>query len=270
MITRKSTVDGGGRAGGAGTAGRIGAGSSQDMKTRQRVFAAILEHGPIPASRLAQQMNLTPAAIRRHLDALVRAGRIEVRSVGRPNAGRGRPARNYVVTSDGHEDLETAYDELAVDVLGYLQEHAGEGAVAEFARRRMEAIERRVAPAVEAAGPEVAAKSRALGEALSREGYSASATPVAAGTPMEAMQLCQGHCPIQQVAAEFPEFCEVERESFARMLGVDVRRLSTLANGDHVCTTHIPTSNFHRPLLDIPYGSYGARTRTSTKEASGD
>jgi hypothetical protein len=36
-------------------------------------------------------------------------------------------------------------------------------------------------------------------------------------------------------------FCDVETEVFSRLVGVDVRRLSTLARGGHVCTTHIPT-----------------------------
>jgi len=63
---------------------------------------------------------------------------------------------------------------------------------------------------------------------------------------LTAIQLCQGHCPIQNLAAEFPVFCDKETEVFERLLGVDVRRLSTLANGGHVCTTHIPTGRNHQ------------------------
>ena len=37
-------------------------------------------------------------------------------------------------------------------------------------------------------------------------------------------------------------FCEAERESFSRLLGVHVQRLATLAQGDHVCTTFVPLS----------------------------
>ena len=91
----------------------------------------------------------------------------------------------------------------------------------------------------------------------SEDDVSATATPVAAGTPLEAMQLCQGHCPIQSVAAEFPEICEAELAMFSEYLGVDVRRLSSLAHGDHVCTTHIPTSELTRPPIhanDRPQG----------------
>jgi predicted ArsR family transcriptional regulator len=55
------------------------------------------------------------------------------------------------------------------------------------------------------------------------------------------VQLCQGHCPVQHVATEFPALCEAETEAFSRLLGVHVQRLATLAHGDHVCTTFVPT-----------------------------
>ena len=55
------------------------------------------------------------------------------------------------------------------------------------------------------------------------------------------VQLCQGHCPVQHVASEFPQLCEAETEAFGRLLGVHVQRLATLAHGDHVCTTFVPT-----------------------------
>jgi predicted ArsR family transcriptional regulator len=54
------------------------------------------------------------------------------------------------------------------------------------------------------------------------------------------VQVCQGHCPVQHVAAEFPQLCQAETEAFSRLLGVHVQRLSTLAAGEHVCTTFVP------------------------------
>jgi predicted ArsR family transcriptional regulator len=52
-------------------------------------------------------------------------------------------------------------------------------------------------------------------------------------------QLCQHHCPVAHVAAEFPQLCEAETEAFARLLGTPVQRLATIAHGDGICTTHI-------------------------------
>ncbi|WGW13724.1 MarR family transcriptional regulator [Saxibacter everestensis] len=225
--------------------------ASEDVRTRQRVLAAVLAHGPITASKLAAELGLTPAAIRRHLDALQDDGHIDVRSLKGTTAKRGRPARQYVVTDSGHSYLGNSYNDLASAALKFVREMGGPNAVAEFAGQRSDEMERKYLPLVESAGSDIASRSRALAAALSADGYAASASPVASGTPMEAMQLCQGHCPVQQIAAEFPEFCEAERQTFARLLGVDVRRLSTLAGGAHVCTTHIPTSIANRPLGEV-------------------
>jgi len=53
-------------------------------------------------------------------------------------------------------------------------------------------------------------------------------------------QLCQHHCPVAQVAAEFPQLCEAETEVISRLVGTHVQRLATIAHGDGICTTHIP------------------------------
>jgi hypothetical protein len=47
------------------------------------------------------------------------------------------------------------------------------------------------------------------------------------------------------VAAEFPQLCEAETQVISRLVGTHVQRLATIANGDGVCTTHIPR---RRPL----------------------
>ena len=55
-------------------------------------------------------------------------------------------------------------------------------------------------------------------------------------------ELCQHHCPIAHVAAEFPQLCEAETEALSKVLGTHVQRLATIAHGDGVCTTFIPTA----------------------------
>ena len=42
--------------------------------------------------------------------------------------------------------------------------------------------------------------------------------PVAADRGSLGFQLCQGHCPVQHVAAEFPQFCDAETEAFRDVL----------------------------------------------------
>lgn len=212
-----------------------------DARTRDRVARAVGERGPVTATELAGLLGITPAAVRRHLERMLADGLVSARETA-PHGprGRGRPARGFVLTDAGHASMTSAYDDLASSALRFLAEREGRSAVEAFARARVAELERRYAPSVEAAGDDVRSRTQALATALSGDGYAASTRPVASGTPAAAAQLCQGHCPVQHVAAEFPELCEAETEAFSRLLGVHVQRLATLAHGEHVCTTHVP------------------------------
>jgi len=86
------------------------------------------------------------------------------------------------------------------------------------------------------------ARARALAEALTSEGYAASTRQVGSGE-----QLCQHHCPVAHVAAEFPQLCEAETAVFADLLGTHVQRLATIARGDAACTTHVPARSVPNP-----------------------
>ena len=214
--------------------------------TRARIARLILENGPVTAAGLSTRLSLTPAAVRRHLDNLLADGLIETRTARRPaNRGRGRPAKLFAITDVGRSAFGHAYDDLATSALRFLADVAGPGAVAEFARRQVADLERRYGPVVQ--GAAAADRVAALAEALSADGYAASASvapgPGASPDPGPGAgrgeQLCQHHCPVAHVAAEFPQLCEAETEAFARLLGTPVQRLATIAHGDGVCTTHI-------------------------------
>jgi predicted ArsR family transcriptional regulator len=214
-----------------------------EARTRDRVRQAISEDGPLTATALATRLGLTPAAVRRHLDLLVGQGAIvEHEPAGAVGRGRGRPARAYVLSEAGHVGMDSDYDDVATSALRFIAEHSGEEAVAAFARERIAEFEQRYAADLTAAGTGVASRAQVLATALSANGFAASTRPVGAGTPLAGVQLCQGHCPVQHVAAEFPQFCDAETDAFSRLLGVHVQRLATLAHGEHVCTTFIPLS----------------------------
>lgn len=220
-----------------------------EERTRDKVLSAVLEHGPVSAAELGDRLGYTPAAVRRHLDALSRDGLIEVKVIGSPSPGAGRPARRYVLSQRGQTRLGNDYLHIAQAALGQLREVAGSDAVRRFAAGRFADMEERYRPVVESAGDRLEDKAVALAEALSLDGFVGSTREIGrnAGTAaMLSVQLCQGHCPIQELAAQFPDFCEQETAVFARLLGVDVRRLSTLAGGGHVCTTHIPIGRIAR------------------------
>ena len=227
-----------------------------EERPRERVFAAVLEHGPVSAASLAARLGVTPAAVRRHLEALVEDGLLEPRTA--PTTGRrGRPARVFVATERGQGTGRGDYDGLAVSALDYLHEALGEQAVRDFAERRFGELAARYAPAVDAAGPDPRERTKELARQLSADGFSASARTVAvsplsprpgSAAPVGGVQLCQGHCPVHAVATRYPQLCDAETRVFSQLLGVHVQRLATIAHGEHVCTTFVPTPNVRKDL----------------------
>lgn len=215
-----------------------------EASTRARVARTILENGPSTAADLAQRLDLTAAAVRRHLDQLVEQDAVEAvehRPAG--SRGRGRPARLFRLTETGRGRFDQRYDDLAAEALRFLAETGGDDAVTAFARRRVAFIERDF-HAVSAAHPDLS-PAETLARVLSDEGYAATVRElpivgVTVGALQGTEQLCQQHCPVSHVAHEFPQLCEAETEAIGRVLGTHVARLATIAHGDGVCTTCIP------------------------------
>lgn len=214
-----------------------------EARTRDRIRQTLAVDGPLTAAALASGLGLTPAAVRRHLDKLAEQSAIEEYSPTKTDGrGRGRPARAYILSEAGHAGMDSHYADVATSALRFLAEHAGTDAVDAFARERGVELEARYTAQVATGGEDTIARAEALAAALSADGFAASTRPVAAGTPVAGVQLCQGHCPIQHVATAFPVFCDAEADAFSRLLGGPVQRQTTLAHGERICTTFIPLS----------------------------
>ena len=204
----------------------------EDIRTRDAIARSILENGPSTASTLSKRLALTPAGIRRHLDLLVADGILEARDprVG-STRGRGRPSKVFLMTDEGRSQCEHTYDDLAVAALKFMAAHSGDHLVTAFAESRAEDIERKAAPIL----AKRTKKIDALASFLTEQGYAASVEKRGTGE-----EICQHHCPIAHVAAQYPQLCEAETQAFSRLLGTHVQRLATIAHGDGVCTTYIP------------------------------
>ncbi len=137
----------------------------------------------------------------------------------------------------GRNQFPHAYDDLATTALRYLFETGGAQAVAAFADRRAQLL------AGDLAGP---ASPAQLADSLTAAGYASTLEVTASGT-----QMCQHHCPVAHVAAQFPELCQAETRAFEQLLGTHLQRLATIAHGDGVCTTHIPAASA-RPDAGTP------------------
>jgi predicted ArsR family transcriptional regulator len=205
-----------------------------DETTRERVLGLIVSAGPVTAAEIAERLGVTSAGIRRHMIHLDEAGHIAEHEIpGHLDRGRGRPARAYVATAEGQRAIGGAYANVAVDALAHLRKS---GLLDAFIASEAQRLEDAMMAAIPA-GASVDERVAAVAAVLDAQGYATSVRPLPGGF---AVQLCQGHCPVQAVAEAAPEWCEEETRVLARVLGVHVQRLSTLAGGAHVCTTNIP------------------------------
>lgn len=218
-----------------------GAQRSTDGQTRRRIMSCMLRSGPSTAADLADKVGLSPAGVRRHIDKLLDSELVEAcdapaqSPAGKP--ARGRPAQHYRLTDSGRDRFGNGYDELALAAFAEVEELGGREAVKRLARKRAERMlgfagdvdkrkTRGAQDVTEAAGH--------VADAFAAHGYAAETNHVGSG-----LQLCQHHCPVHAVAAEYPEICEAEHELIAELVGSTVAPLALIANGDGVCTTHI-------------------------------
>jgi len=205
----------------------------------ERVARALLTHGPQTAAELAGELDLTTAGVRRQLAALIEAGLVTAHEKApygpAPKRGRGRPGSVFSLTDRGRAACDSAYDDLALSVLRFLQRSYGDEAVTDFARERARALASAV-PQGRDVTPEELAHS------LTDAGYAAEVQPLGD----VAVQLCQHNCPVVDAAREFPVLCDAETQELSRILDRHVTRLATLAHGDEVCTTVIPLDDVSR------------------------
>ena len=221
------------------------AAAGKDRATRSAVVRLLMESGSITAGEIGAKLGMSAAGARRHLDALVELGDVETHAIRtRQQLGRGRPAKRYRLTAAGRSKLGHRYDDLALAALRQLREIGGEDAVRAFARRRIDNILAEVTPVDGTDAAAVEKTAAQIATALSKAGYAATTAPV--NGAVSGIQILQHHCPVADVAREFPELCYAERQAMAEMLGTHVQRLATIADGSFVCTTHVPLTSKRR------------------------
>ncbi|QNQ90264.1 ArsR family transcriptional regulator [Corynebacterium poyangense] len=216
---------------------------SVDGETRKEIMLTLLHRGLVTVADVGEHLGLAAAGVRRHLDILVEEGLAESvetrrrrRSSSAPAGGpqRGRPAKKFRLTDRGREYFGHSYDMLAAAALRALAQTGGPDAVREFARQRVADIIADIDPE-KFSGQNPEQVAQAVVDAFCEHGYAATLNKAAGG-----VQICQHHCPISQVAAEFPEICEAEHEIVAELTGRHIQTLASIAEGHGICTTNIP------------------------------
>jgi DeoR family transcriptional regulator, suf operon transcriptional repressor len=221
--------------------------------TKQDILGQLLKQGQTSAQDLAERLQISPQAVRRHLKDLEDEGLIAFQSI---QTGMGRPQHLYQLSPHGRAQFPNHHDQFAVGLLDTLADTVGKEQMQAILRQQWQrkALDYRQRLGQ---GP-LAERVASLVKLRQDEGYMAEFYPalvtvngspeaIADPTHREAPEkskaqdsnqfiLTEHNCAISKVAQSFPGVCDHELEMFALALGdCKVERTHWLINGEHRC-----------------------------------
>ncbi len=200
---------------------------------KRRVVNHLKRSGPEAAGNIADELGLTPVAIRQHLQGLEVLGLVEPHR--QPPRGRGRPSIHWSLTAAADELFPDHHAKLAVELFEAVRETFGEEGLARLLevreRRQKESLRGRIhlrAP--------LGHRLEQLAAHLSAEGFMAELVEESDG-----YLLVEHHCPICEAARTCDALCHSELAIFRHCLGedVEVERIQHVLDGDDRCVYRI-------------------------------
>jgi DeoR family suf operon transcriptional repressor len=217
--------------------------TTQQPSTKQDILQYLLKQAQSTAQELAEALEVTPQAIRRHLKDLEAEGLIEYKST---QVGMGRPQHVYHLSRKGHVSVAARlahrfpnrYEEFAVSLLDALTETLGQEQASSILRKQWERKARAYRDRVGTGS--VAERVAKLVEIRQSEGYMAQWYALKPSqldnSVADQFILKELNCAISNVAESFPTVCGHELEMFAAVLpDCTVERTHWINDGEHQC-----------------------------------
>jgi DeoR family transcriptional regulator, suf operon transcriptional repressor len=191
------------------------------------LLLALKKHQPLTARELAARFDVTPNAMRRHLETLEAAGVVrhtrEVRGVG-------GPVHAFTLTGSGEALFPRSYANVLLETLEAIAAEHGRSGVSDFFRRKWTTLAADAAPALRQLP--LAERVQLVAELWTSLGYMAEAdVDEVTGLPV----LRKHNCAIRAVAEQYPEVCATEAEFIAEVIGVSAERREHILAGCNTC-----------------------------------
>src|SRR5260370_42410359 len=194
--------------------------------TRMEVLELLRRRGRSSAETIANDLGVTPNAVRQHLTNLEGAGFV----VSQPErSGRGRPSLLFALTERADSVFPKRYGQLATMVRQGVQERGGPDAldeiVARGAARHAGAIEKDL-------------EGLGFDEKLRR----VVAWSGRAGTLVEQTEGPEGvkgtihNCPFRNTALKFPQVCTITPQLISRLTGAAISQSASIHRRDPYCS----------------------------------
>ena len=191
------------------------------------LLLALKKHQPLTAGELAARFDLTPNAMRRHLETLEAAGIVrharEVRGVG-------GPVHAFSLSGSGEALFPRQYATVLLETLECIAADRGRVGVSDFFRRKWAALAADAAPALQQLP--LGERVQLVAELWTSMGYMAEAdVEPESGLPV----LRKHNCAIRAVAEQYPEICATEAAFISEVIGVPAERRQHILAGCNTC-----------------------------------
>lgn len=205
------------------------------QKAKDQILHLLKMRGAQTATALADQLGVSPMAIRQHLQALKAEQWVTYQEERR---SLGRPVKLWQLTEHSVSRFPDSHADLMLDLLRGVETVFGtEGLkklVAERSRRQIQTYRAKLGELGEADWQE---QVRAIARLRSQEGYMAEVIAQPEGTLM----LVENHCPICAAAQTCQTLCSAELEVFQSVLGaaIAIERVEHILKGDRRCAYRV-------------------------------
>lgn len=208
----------------------------EPIRAKDQILHLLKIRGPQTANRLAEQINVSPMAIRQHLQALKTKGWVTYAEERQP---MGRPVKLWQLTTAAQQRFPDNHADLVVSLLQEIGQMFGEQEIQALLDGRTQTqVQNYAAQMTEQ--QDWRSRVAQLAALRSQDGYMAEVIE----QPGDALLLVENHCSICQAAQTCPAFCRSELEVFTHLLGANVciERTEHILAGDRRCAYRIAAS----------------------------
>jgi predicted ArsR family transcriptional regulator len=202
--------------------------------TRRRILSLLKEHGDLTADELADLLNISSVAVRRHLTKLESDQLVAYNEVQR---GMGRPSFLYRLGPAADTFFPRRYEDLALNVLETIRDLYGPEAIDAIFRIRSEHLLETYRPQI--TGPTLPNRLEQLTQLREADGYMSTWKPETDGS----FTLREANCPIIHVAADCDAACNQDMLLLEALLEATITRHGHLAGGDDACVYQVRPKN---------------------------
>ncbi|GAB4323416.1 MAG: iron-sulfur cluster biosynthesis transcriptional regulator SufR [Geminocystis sp.] len=203
--------------------------TSLQSSSKEAILQYLLKENQASAQNIAEAMNISTQATRRHLKDLLEQGLIEYDLI---RVKTGRPQYLYSLSRQGRDRFPQNYGEFAVSFLDTLTETVGENEVSRVLQKQWEKKADNYRKFM--TGKSLQEKVTRLVKMRKEEGYMAELFIIEENPPQ--FFISEHNCAISDVAESYPQVCSHELEMFSSLFPEClVERTNWIHQGEHRC-----------------------------------